>query len=180
MPFSAKAVANEFLALGRRDGIPLSPMKLQKLVYFAHGWHLAVYGEPLLDERVEAWQYGPVIKSLYHEFKRFGNESITKDATSVKLVRDGRLSLRFVTPRLAGESDDVLRAKKVVARVWNNYCSFSAVQLSKMTHDTGSPWHKTWEPMADNPIKGTDIPNDEIKRFFREQASNRRQPSRAC
>jgi len=44
-------------------------MKLQKLVYYAHGWHLALNNEPLIDEQVECWQYGPVISSLFHEFK---------------------------------------------------------------------------------------------------------------
>jgi uncharacterized phage-associated protein len=55
MPFDSKAVANEFLKLAEQDGVKLSPMKLLKLVYFAHGWHLALKGEPLLNERVEAW-----------------------------------------------------------------------------------------------------------------------------
>ena len=69
MPFSAAAVANEFLHLAHRDDRPITPLKMQKLVYFAHGWHLAITGAPLISEPIQAWQYGPVISSLYQIFK---------------------------------------------------------------------------------------------------------------
>jgi uncharacterized phage-associated protein len=80
MPFPAEAVANEFLELAKKDGEALSPMKLLKLVYFAHGWHLALTGEPLIEEPVQAWQFGPVIPSIYHQFKRFGSGPINEFA----------------------------------------------------------------------------------------------------
>ena len=63
-PYSAKAVANYFLARAKESGETLSPMKLQKLIYFAHGWHLAVFDAPLLDEEVQAWDYGPASNRL--------------------------------------------------------------------------------------------------------------------
>ena len=78
MPFSAAAVANEFLRLARRDEQTITPLKMQKLVYFAHGWHLALFGTPLIEEPVQAWQFGPVISSLYQEFKKFGSRAIRR------------------------------------------------------------------------------------------------------
>ena len=56
-----KAVANKFLELGERDGVSdITPMKLLKLVYIAHGWHLALSEgkKPLVNEASEAWKYG--------------------------------------------------------------------------------------------------------------------------
>jgi uncharacterized phage-associated protein len=77
MPFPSVAVANEFLTIARSKGTPLTPMKLQKLVYFAHGWFLALNpGQPLISERVEAWKYGPVIRALYSQFRDYGDASI--------------------------------------------------------------------------------------------------------
>ena len=52
-------------------------MQVIKLVYIAHGWHLAIYDVPLVDDYVQAWQYGPVIPPLYYAFKRFGSGPIT-------------------------------------------------------------------------------------------------------
>ena len=46
--YSAKEIANYFLELSAKKDI--SPLKIQKLVYIAHGWHLALYGEPLVQD----------------------------------------------------------------------------------------------------------------------------------
>ena len=54
-------------------------MKLQKLVYYAQAAHLAIFSKPLFSEEIEAWMHGPVIPSLYHEYKKFGSRKITQD-----------------------------------------------------------------------------------------------------
>ena len=69
-------VANWFLDRADKDGKPLDPMKLQKLIYFAHGWHLALTSKPLINEHPEAWAYGPVIPSIYHRFKKYGRDAV--------------------------------------------------------------------------------------------------------
>src|SRR5580698_3189897 len=71
MAHQVQLVANHFLDLGRRDKEPLDPMKIQKIIYVAHGWNLAFMGNPLVEQRVEAWPYGPVIAELYRDFKKF-------------------------------------------------------------------------------------------------------------
>jgi uncharacterized phage-associated protein len=58
----------------------LSNLKLQKLVYYAQGLHLAEYGTPLFDDEIYAWQYGPVIPKLYHEYKQYGAGHIPADS----------------------------------------------------------------------------------------------------
>jgi len=78
------AIANYFIELAKNDANLVSPMKLQKLVYFALGWCLALADKPLINEKVEAWQYGPVVGSLYREFKKYGNEGITSPAVEFK------------------------------------------------------------------------------------------------
>ena len=94
MGYSAKAVANYFLAKYGKHGI--TPLKMQKLVYLSHGWYLAFYDEPLVDdEYAEAWRYGPVFDSLYHEFKHRGRLPITNPA------RDIDLDLKETTPKIA-------------------------------------------------------------------------------
>ena len=47
-------------------------MSLLKLVYISHGWNLEMRNEPLVQNRIEAWQYGPVIPDVYRKFRPQG------------------------------------------------------------------------------------------------------------
>jgi uncharacterized phage-associated protein len=167
MPYSAKAVANEFLELAKKDGKQLTPMQLQKLVYFAHGWYLAITGERLLDERIEAWQWGPVIPSLYSEFKHFGSGPITEMAMKIVLGSGSGISYRPYRLKSDNPSAD-FAAMQVIERIWKLYGQYSASQLSGMTHAPGSPWAVT--PEKD--VRGTDISDSVIKTYFQKLAQS--------
>ena len=74
MTYSAMAVANAFIKRSKEEEITnLTPMKLQRLMYYAQSWHLAIKGEPLFDDFFARWPSGPVIPSLYHAFKYYSN-----------------------------------------------------------------------------------------------------------
>src|SRR5437762_397203 len=83
--YSARALANTFLELAKEEGKSLSPLQLQKLVYYAHGWNLGIRNAPLIDAPIEAWRFGPVVQSLYHEFKEYGNNPITSPAQDLRI-----------------------------------------------------------------------------------------------
>jgi uncharacterized phage-associated protein len=160
MPYSAKAVANEFLHLAKDEGRSVTPMQLLKLVYFAYGWYWAFADDRLLDERVQAWKYGPVVPSVYHEFKSFGNEPIDSFATEWELSPSGgKLSFRVEEPKIP-ECDEFPR--KLIRRVWDVYKGYSAIQLSRMTHEPGTPWAET----PNREVKGTAIDDNKIKEYF--------------
>ena len=78
MAFLATAVANDFLDLAGSESCPLSQMQVQKLLYFSHGWHLALRGEPLTVEPFEAWDYGPVVRRLWERLRKYGNKPVTE------------------------------------------------------------------------------------------------------
>lgn len=171
MSYSSKAVANKILELGRRDSIEISPMKLQKLVYYAHGWHLALNHEPLIDEQVECWQYGPVIRTLFHAFKNFGSSPITIDATETEQLKDDDVSgwgfsFETVRPEIPPADESSL---SVIDSVWEAYKNYSASHLSNMTHVEGTPWKIVYDQYNGAPPKGSDIPQDEIKKYFSNQ-----------
>jgi len=153
------AIANYFIERAVEEGAPVDHLKLQKLVYIAHGWHLAVYGEPLLRERVEAWQYGPVIRSLYHELKKFGNRPIGE---LVPRLRGTRLEV----PRVHEDDEEALR---LLDRVWNVYKDYTGVQLSNLTHQEDTPWGQTWEQTKGH--RNVRIDNHLIEEHFRELGS---------
>lgn len=138
MAFDARAVANYFLNLAAKEGRPLDPMGIQKLVYFAHGWNLAISGSPLIQQRVEAWDYGPVIADLYQAFREFGPNPITRPAKKFDFDPITGLVLES-TPNIA-ESEDTKPVRALIERVWNSYKHLTSIQLSNLTHLPGSPW----------------------------------------
>ena len=80
MAEAPETIANYFISKALADGIKLTLLQLIKLVYLAHGWHLGLTGRPLISETVQAWKYGPVIKSLYDRFKRYDSQPLDEDA----------------------------------------------------------------------------------------------------
>ena len=170
-PYKAKAIANFFLAKGEAEGMPLSNMKLQKLVYFAHGWHLALIGAPLIDERIQAWEFGPVVRTLYDEFKSYGSAPITGRAQSLETTG---AHLRFFEPDVPSTDTQTVA---LLDRVWETYKKFNAYQLSALTHTAGSPWDVTWS--ANTGVRNVTIDDDAIRTAFAKAADANRAARKA-
>lgn len=162
MAYSAKAIANGFLKLAREQGCTIDPMKLQKLLYYAHAWNLALYDDPLIDEVVEAWPYGPVFASIYHEFKEFGSTTISRNALEFDDTRRG-----FDEPEIPPDDAD---AMALLGKVWEAYGHRSAITLSNMTHISGAPWDITRQTMPG--LRNAPISNDLIRQYFAGLAAN--------
>lgn len=161
--YSATAIANFFIEKGMQEGKPVDQMKVQKLVYFAHGWHLAIAGKPLLNEAIEAWRFGPVIPSLYHSLKHSGNQSITKPietaAFDSALVNDGNNELVLF-----------------LNRIWSLYSPFTGIQLSNMTHEEETPWAKIAKESNNQIPANKGIDDNLIKSFFSGQKKKEFEP----
>lgn len=146
--YPVTTVANTFLQRDFEDGVPtISPMKLQKLVYCLHGWYLAVTGNALIPEKFSVWQYGPVQDELYHRFKRYRDQPIREYATT---WHEGE-QRAYVVP------DSDKNFQSIFDAVSRKYMPFSALELSSMTHQQGTPWSITLEngggPIDDQLIK---------------------------
>lgn len=142
---TALAVAQAFLDLAEREGKTLTNMKLQKLVFLAHGVHLAAYDKPLIEEPIRAWDFGPVIPPLYEKLRRFGRGDVNPDIAPMERTLDPE-----------GSEFQAIRS------VWEAYKPFDAWSLSKITHLPGSPWSQVWSR-----CKYDDIPNGVIRDYYR-------------
>jgi len=139
------AVAQKMLEKCRSVADPaVTPMQLLKLVYIAHGYMLAKHGVPLFEEAVEAWQYGPVVPSVYQAVRSYR-------AMPVQCV-NGAPAMKF-SPDEEGVIHDVASA----------YGRYDGAMLSAATHKPGTPWSATWGSQGKNAV----IPNDMIESFYR-------------
>lgn len=168
MPVSANAVANEFLDLAKEAGGSLTPMKIQKLVYFAQGWKLGLTDVPMFEEEIMAWRWGPVTYSVYLEFRSFGNEPITRHAIDVQ----DDLAVYQPSLREAREPGEADRLKGFIDKVWAVYGLYTAIQLSKLTHQEGTPWAQVAAKFSGDLPMGVHIPKNLIRDYFKKQAEN--------
>lgn len=147
MSYALNTIANAFIRKAQQEGRgDLTPMKLLKLVYIAHGWSLGLNNKPLFLEEVEAWKYGPVIRELYHSVKHYKNRPIEHP-------------LPEPTETAIDSKDQAL-----LDRVWEVYGSKDGITLSSITHRDGSPWSETWD---DRGLHGLIIPTPKIRDHYR-------------
>ncbi len=123
MAYKALDIANKLLshAANSGEGELMSNMKLQKMLYYQQGFHIAYFNTPLFDEDIEAWMYGPVVPCVYYHFKENGSRGLEPFAEEIELSD--------VEETLFNEVCEV-------------YGEYSASGLINMTHKE-SPWLTT-------------------------------------
>ena len=143
----ARTIANRFLHLAETAGDSVTPMQLLKLVYIAHGWNLGLTGRPLINDRVQAWQYGPVIRPLYDAIRNFKSQPVRGP--------------------LSAPANDHLSADEIglIQEVYDLYGDLSGPALSRLTHAKGTPWDMTYEPGEFGIIIPDDLIEDHYKRL---------------
>ncbi|MCG8465499.1 MAG: DUF4065 domain-containing protein [Xanthomonadales bacterium] len=125
---SSICVADEMLKIAKEKGKTLTPLQLMKLVYVSHGWALAMLGQGLFEDRIEAWKYGPVIPELYQAIKAYGRDPIPLG-------------------NIQSDSNNKVpeHIKSFLRSVYKSYGHLSGIDLSNLTHLPGTPWEKVYE-----------------------------------
>lgn len=132
MRASSTVLCNNILLRGLEDGEKITPMKLQKLMYFVCRDYTKQIGSSPISEQFEVWQYGPVLPSVYLEFKPFGAKPITEFA------RDARGNAYKVSER---DNPDLAR---IIDSVWQKYRRKTGIELSRITHQHTSGWYRAY------------------------------------
>lgn len=132
MAMSPTVVCNNILKRGFEDERDITPMKLQKLMYFVACEYVKRTGKELFSEDFGVWQYGPVLRTVYDEFKSFGKKPIAqyaKDASGKSFAID-----ESTAPNL----------KESIDYIWSKYRDYSGTSLSQITHQDGSGWSRAF------------------------------------
>lgn len=158
MRYTPLALANTFIARHGATGT-LDQMKLQKLDFYAYGWWLAYNSEPILTEPPQVWQYGPVFESLYGALRPFGNSAITQPVAPPNQP-----------PSMIPETDTL--TIQWVDWIWQRYGHLSALKLSDMTHEAGTPWQVEAAAKDYRVPKRHPIPDTTIRNYFKSLAAN--------
>lgn len=156
--FSALDIANWFIWYNKVEQIDktiddddlyegLTHLKVQKLLYYADGICLAINDDSLFDEKIYAWQHGPVVKEVYKELSVNGREEIPFDDNNISVVDEIN-------------SNDEL--SNILITTYDNYAGYTAWQLREKIHVPGSPLQIT----VDSTGLQSEIKPDLIKKYF--------------
>lgn len=143
---TASDVAKWFLKYNDGQGLlegaeNMSNLKLQKLLYYAQGVFLGITDMPLFDDDIVAWEHGPVVVNVYHEYKSYGRNSIKYEDS------------------LAPQEEYTDKEEDYLMQVYDCFGQYTAWKLRNMTHKE-TPWLST--------NRNEVIPIDVIRDYFKE------------
>jgi uncharacterized phage-associated protein len=138
--YTADEVADAIIAFGLDHGDSVTNLRLQRLLYYAQGWHLALHGEPAFDDRIEAWLNGPVVPDVYRKYLLFKHNLLDTPTTEADLTPDLREHVRDI---------------------WDAYGHLSSYHLERMS-TAEPPWRNARGSLSDgeaceNPLSLTDM-----------------------
>lgn len=139
---SAIDVVDYFLSKTINDDEELTNLKIQKLIYYAQGFHLAIFDRELYQDEIEAWRYGPVCPEVYHKLKENGSNIILYDKSKQDFSK-------------IFNKDQI----ELLDEIYNIFGQFSAWKLRDMTHE-----EPTW---MNNKDSASTISHKEMKEYFK-------------
>lgn len=146
--YTAQQIADFFINLANHqyidDNMPegITNLKLQKILYFAQAAYLSIHKEPLFEDDFVAWKYGPVINSIYNEFRQYGNEALSVN---------GKFNISDFDQELCN----------FLKSIWSIYGKYSAYELVGISHD-----HGPWRNARENEIISKESMLDYYKGYF--------------
>lgn len=153
---NVRDVADYLLQLSGREPETtlITQLHLQKLLYYVQGWSIALHGNPMFLDRIEAWTHGPVVPTIYHEFKRHADKPIPIPLDEPALSEDER---------------------GTIASIWEGYKCYSASGLRNMTHRE-APWMEAREGFDSEDRCSQEISQGTMRDFFRREFNRRAMP----
>ena len=140
--YRALDIAKYIINHEHEEGREISNLRLQKLLYFIQAKFIVETGKPCFSDPIEAWDFGPVVTSVYHEYKLFGSFDIASTDTAVSI-----------------DEESASRIKNML-----DFCShYPTYQLVEITHNQ-TPWKRARE----NPFSHV-ITLDSMEQYFRRQ-----------
>lgn len=140
-------IANFFLKIVDRDsGSTITPLKLQKILYYAQGYHLAYYDKELFPEDFQAWAHGPANEEIYEKYKEFGFNSIPYPEEEI--------------PDIDDEKNDFLND------IWQTFGIYDGKYLEEQTHRE-KPWIDARKGYAPGAKCQEIISKQSMKDFFK-------------
>ncbi len=157
MAYCVLEVCRHIINYSNEKKYEISNLKLQKLLYFAQGCFLIDKDKPCFNEKIEAWDFGPVVPEAYHEYKVYGATNIPPITHVFKFDKDNLFKSGYVEYK-----DNIItdEDKAELNEVVDSLSKLSAIDLVEYTHSQ-KPWKDAYIPGCN-----IEISNSAIKECF--------------
>lgn len=163
--YEARKICNFIIARYGTQSSNLSNARLNKLLYFIHGWSLTSRPHGLVRNHFVAWQLGPVVRPVYDAFKQFGERRVTDLAKYLDYASG--------ETRIIGYEDIADADAETIMRVVESYARYTTGQLIQLSHERGGPWHAVYSAWLKDQRLSPRIPNELIRAHFLKEAGGK-------
>jgi uncharacterized phage-associated protein len=163
--YEGRKICNFLIARYGGGTFDLTNFRLNKLLFFIHGWSLTSRPQGLVRNHFEAWKFGPVIRPVYDAFKKHGDGQISEQASHLDYASGQNKTIPY---------DDISEADAdTIMRVFESYGRCPTSELFRISHEPGGPWHLVYSAWARDDQLSPRIPNDLIRTHFLEKTGGK-------
>lgn len=162
--YNAIDVANYLIKKSIDEGKYISNIKLQKLLYYLQARFLVEKGQPLFNNTIEKWYYGPVVPDVYHEYKSYGSGVIKDISKRMVLDKDENGKVNKISVVQYDDSSINDEDKQTIDETFESLSQFGAFQLVDLTHNQPLWYNHRNNIVHRNYVAPYD--NDEILNYF--------------
>lgn len=138
---------------------PMSHLKLQKLLYYCEGYHLAYFEKSIIETEFEAWVHGPVSPIIYHEFK--GSSILYSDIAFEGDYNPNEIVEETITSDQLGLLSDVLQ----------ELSKWTGFQLENSTHQE-FPWLEARKGYSPGEICDVNISKESMMNYYKKDLND--------
>lgn len=150
MSYNVLDVCRHVINYSNEHDYGISNLKLQKVLYFIQAYFLIKKKNhtPCFHEKIEAWDFGPVVPEAYHEYKQYGSGDIPMIESYIMFNEDNVWNSKRI-----GFDDTIISGedKKLIDKVVDKFSDYTATDLVSLTHRQ-SPWIDAYAPYQNNEI----------------------------
>lgn len=140
--YDALEIAKHIISKCFKEGVPVTNLRLQKLLYFIQLESYKVYGKQLFNNDIAAWQFGPVVPDVYYKYSVYAGMPILLQYDNLNLCN-----------KVTNIVDDVIEKNKNIP-IW---------KLVEITHKPNGPWDITINKFGLRSIINSDLIAEEAK-----------------
>lgn len=158
--YEAEVVAADIIKQSNKVGIPITNVRLSRLLYLVQAYALVTLDRPAFEEDFEAWNYGPIIPGVFAKYSFCGTYKIDDSVVKRFVVNWNAANLMDMARYVEYEPiDDELRAiVKEVIKKTKDYTDFNLIQMSLKS----DPWKNVFDSKNIHKI----VTKESIKRYF--------------